>query len=667
MTYRTEIDGLRAISVLAVILYHAGFKGVAGGFAGVDVFFVISGYLIGGQILKELAEGRFSYRSFYSRRARRILPALFAVILASVVAGYFILLANDYRYFFGAAFTSLLSLSNFWFMDQIDYFNPQAALDPLVHTWSLGVEEQFYLFAPILLGAAWLWFRRLIVAFLVVLTVASLALMFALSTTAPMFSFYMLPTRAWELFAGILVAIAIGKPWWSAWRRWHGPLALVGLIFLLAGLVFTPSGVAWPGEWTIVPVFGTLLALAFGQADSFTKMILSIAPMRILGLISYSAYLWHQPVLSFLEYSGNMPTSVMGRMVVILVVLGFAGLSWRVIEQPFRNGAAAGWWGKMGLVGAAVAIVAVSVGGYITKGYPSRIPQEISAFMSDAQTTGPFNKPCLLTRGEVDAANLDDSCIIGAEGDPTVVLWGDSHAAAIADALSDVMVENGRTLQTFMLSSCLPIPNLVNHSQKRQAQCPAYNARVQDHIIADDAIDYVVLFATWDSYFLRRGYPGMLGYSEDDDFYAYPTGGDANMPNDARLDSIQSELERLVGSLIEAGKTVVLVQSAPRPNVDIPRYFARQAWAGTAVPENSGYPVEYANAQSADSRRIMNALDVGGAPESLVIVDPSDAFCDDALCYVIKDGAVLFSDGDHPSLEGGKRIAPLIAAAIAPL
>lgn len=667
MTYRTEIDGLRAISVLAVIFYHAGFSSISGGFAGVDVFFVISGYLIGGQILKELAAGQFSYRSFYGRRARRILPALFVVTLVSALLGYFILLPQDYRYFFGAAFTSLLSVSNFWFMDQIDYFNPQAALDPLVHTWSLGVEEQFYLFAPILLGVTWFRFRRLLVFLVAFLMLASFGLTLALSSSAPMFTFYMLPTRAWELFAGILVAIAFGKPWWVVCKKWHGQLSMLGLLVLLIGIVFKPSGVAWPGFWTIIPVIGTLLVLLFGQANSIARTVLSLAAMRALGVISYSAYLWHQPILSFLEYQHNMPASLIGRLAVVFLVFGVAALSWRFIEQPFRTGKLTRVWGWGVMFVMAVMIVAMSISGHVTKGFPSRIPQEIRTFLDTVQTTGAYNKRCILSRRDVETTDFGDSCIIGSANPPSVALWGDSHAAAIADAMSDELQYQGRSAKTFMLSSCLPIPELINHSQNRQSQCPAFNARVQSYILANDSIKYVVLFATWDSYILRRGYPDMLGFVPDDDFYAYPEDGDPNMHNVDRLISIQSAFQDLVSSLMAAGKTVILVHSLPRPNIDIPRFFARQAWMGGAIPENSGYPITYAKNQFAESRQILVAFDGESVTGSFITVDPVETFCDEMQCFVIKDGSVLFLDGNHPSLEGAKLLAPLIAAQIKPL
>jgi hypothetical protein len=233
--------------------------------------------------------------------------------------------------------------------------------------------------------------------------------------------------------------------------------------------------------------------------------------------------------------------------------------------------------------------------------------------------------------------------------------------------MADEMQNQGRSVQTFMLSSCLPIPKLLNHSQSRQAQCPAFNARVQSYILANDYIKYVILFATWDSYILRRGHPDMLGFVQYDDFYAYPESGDPSMPNVDRLISIQSAFEELVSSLKVAGKTVILVHSLPRPNIDIPRFFARQAWMGDAIPENSGYPIAYAKNQFAESRQILVAFGDESVTGSLITIDPVDTFCDEMQCFVIKDGSVLFLDGNHPSLEGAKLLAPLIAAQIKPL
>lgn len=668
MGYRTEIDGLRAIAVLAVILFHSHFNFISGGYAGVDVFFVISGYLIGGQILKELEMGSFSYWSFYSRRARRILPALFTVILSTAAVGYFVLLPNDYRYFYGAAFTSLLSLSNFWFMEQIDYFNPQAALDPLVHTWSLGVEEQFYLFVPLMLSAAWLWFRRFLTLFIALVTIASVMLVLILTETNPMFSFYMLPTRAWELLTGILVAIGIGKPWWTACQGRHAQLALVGLFMLLGGLVFTPPAVAWPGHWTFLPVSGTALILLFGQASSTTRQFLSLPPMRFVGIISYSAYLWHQPILSFLAYSERAPISLAEKATVILLVFALAALSWRFVEQPFRRGFAARRLGKGLLTGSALVIVALSLGGHFTKGYPFRAPPNINEFLINAQMTGPYNKPCLLSRADVAEMDLNKSCILGADVPPTVALWGDSHSAAIFDSMGEVMAAKGRSLQAFMLASCLPVPQLINHGQTRADQCPAFNASVLEHILAHNSIEYVILFATWDNYILNGSFPNMLGYSAADGFYSYPEHASENMPEQDRLAGLQKATSQLIRTLTEAGKTVVFVQSLPRPNVDVPRNFARIAWAGGDIPKNSGYDIRHFMKQSEEGRRLIAAVEreTDGDKDALVIVDPSKTLCDDEQCYVIKDGSVLFLDGNHPSLDGASLLAPQIAAAIKP-
>ena len=212
MKYRTEIDGLRAIAVLFVILYHLGLITVGAGFAGVDVFFVISGYLIGGLILSECATNSFRFRNFFARRARRIFPALFTVILVSFAAGWVIMLPKDYQYFMGGGATAVLSLSNIWFASRIDYFTPDAEKDLLIHTWSLGVEELPHLVVPLLLVVGWKFFQRYLLHTLIILTISSFLLAVWMSINHPQMSFYMLPSRAWELLIGVIIALREKRP-----------------------------------------------------------------------------------------------------------------------------------------------------------------------------------------------------------------------------------------------------------------------------------------------------------------------------------------------------------------------------------------------------------------------------------------------------------------------
>ena len=263
MIYRYELDGLRAISVMSVILYHMGISQIGAGYAGVDIFFVISGFLIGGQIAKDRDQGKFTYWNFYARRALRIFPALFFVIIASTIAGWFIMLPHEFRYFGGGALSALLSVSNFWFWDTIDYFNPEAALDPLVHTWSLAVEEQFYMFVPLLFGLFWGLGQKTLLMVLISLAFVSFITALTTNSDSPMTAFYLLHTRAWELLIGVIAALKS-----DSIRSFKSNAALmsnIGLILIVAGLTILPNNSLWPGGWTLVPVIGSLLILLFGR------------------------------------------------------------------------------------------------------------------------------------------------------------------------------------------------------------------------------------------------------------------------------------------------------------------------------------------------------------------------------------------------------------------
>lgn len=664
MTYRREIDGLRAIAVMGVILHHAGVGAMASGYAGVDVFFVISGYLIGGQILSDLASGRFSFRDFYARRARRILPALFAMIAATCAVGAFILLPYDYRYLFGAATAAMLSLSNFWFLDRIDYFNPQAAQDPLIHTWSLGVEEQFYLFIPLLFWGLWRWFRPRLGVLVAILSAASLLFCLRLVQTAPEAAFYLLPTRAWELLAGVLVAMTRSQ----ACQRIAGPgqaaLSLLGLVLLGAGVAALPAGAPWPGLWTLVPVAGTALVLTFGAVPSPARWLLTLPPMRFLGLVSYSAYLWHQPILSFLGYTGRAPQTAGGQALALLGTLALAALSWRFIEQPFRRRQIPARASRALLAGSVAAILALGIGAHVTRGYPGRLPPRVAAVLDLATALPPNYKRCLRGRSDVEGMDLSASCVLGAEVAPDIALWGDSHAAAIADALANAIAPQGRALQAFLLASCQPVPGLINATQHMAERCPEFNAKVRDHLIERDEIRTVVLFATWDNYVLHGDFPDMSGVTGEDTFFSYPVGGTPGMDDRARLEAIGRALRDLVARLHAAGKRVVLVQSLPRPQTDVPRLLALRLWDGEPLPPSLGYDLAHFRAQT-DVGRALFARVAAELPDgALTLVEPMPAFCDSRQCSVVREGEVLFFDGNHPSAAGAARLVPLILAAI---
>lgn len=338
MRYRPEVDGLRAVAVLPVILFHAGFATFSGGFVGVDVFFVISGYLITTIILNELEEGRFSIVKFYERRARRILPALFFVILVSIVLAWMFLLRNDFRDFFRSIVAVVTFSSNIFFWLEADYFDTSAELKPLLHTWSLAVEEQYYIIFPLLMMAIWRFGRPFVIGLLGVIFVLSLGYAELIVRDQPETAFYLLPTRAWEIMVGAFCALYLQQ----SWRMSLAPvveqaLSALGLILIAFAIFAFSKDTPTPSLYMLVPTLGAALIILFANQGTLAKFLLSTRAMVWVGLISYSAYLWHQPVLSFMRHNSVVEPSAVIMLTGSAVSLALAWFTWAYVERPFRN------------------------------------------------------------------------------------------------------------------------------------------------------------------------------------------------------------------------------------------------------------------------------------------------------------------------------------------
>jgi peptidoglycan/LPS O-acetylase OafA/YrhL len=338
LDYRREIDGLRALAVLPVMLFHAGFETFSGGYVGVDVFFVISGYLITSIILKSLQEGRFSALDFYERRMRRILPALFLVLLVSFpFAWHWMLPADMARYSASLASVPLFA-SNILFWRTSGYFESASELKPLLHTWSLAVEEQFYLLYPLLVILAWARGRRVFGLLLGAGAVLSFSLAEWGSTLSPSFTFFLLPTRAWELALGAITAVYLSQPRRGPHSpRIEGAGSLLGLALICLAVVAFDTRTPFPGAYALVPTLGAVLILCFATDRTWTGRLLGTRLLVGIGLVSYSAYLWHQPLLALARHRalGHIDQPVAASLV--LAALGLAVLSWRYVERPFRD------------------------------------------------------------------------------------------------------------------------------------------------------------------------------------------------------------------------------------------------------------------------------------------------------------------------------------------
>jgi len=375
MQYRAEIDGLRALAVLPVILFHAGIAGFSGGFVGVDIFFVISGYLITSIILSEQQQGSFSLAGFYERRARRILPALMLIVLLSVAAAWYLLLPQELVDYGKSVAAVGLFASNVLFWQQSNYFAPTAEFIPLLHTWSLAVEEQFYLIFPVfmIISAAWVTKRRWVV--LAVIALMSLVYCEWAWRHTPEANFFLAFSRAWELLVGVFCALYLSKQAVTAQTANPVPrsiirqqlFSLLGLGLILASIFYLNNEVPFPSLYTLLPVLGTALIIVFAVEATWVAQCLSLRIFVFIGLLSYSAYLWHQPLFVFARLNSLEELTVSTLLLLSVLSFGLAYLSWRWVEQPFRNRK---WLSQKQVLWAALAcsIVLLSVGAVLVLG-----------------------------------------------------------------------------------------------------------------------------------------------------------------------------------------------------------------------------------------------------------------------------------------------------------
>lgn len=333
MKYRPEIDGLRALAVIPVILFHAGFDIFKGGFVGVDIFFVISGYLITTILIEDIENNKFSIINFYERRARRILPALYFIMLVCVPFAWMWMLPSQMKDFSLSLITVSFFTSNFLFWRESGYFEALADQKPLLHTWSLAVEEQFYLLFPIFLMFVWRFGKNKVFWIIIFMTLTSLILSEWGWRNKPIANFYLAPTRAWEIFSGAIVAFIIQKKGIQK----NNVLALIGLIAVVFSIFTFDESTPFPSLYAIVPIIGALLIVLFAEKTTITAKILRTKALVAVGLISYSAYLWHQPLFALARIKLDQKPSEILMVILSILSLALAVISWRYIEKPFRR------------------------------------------------------------------------------------------------------------------------------------------------------------------------------------------------------------------------------------------------------------------------------------------------------------------------------------------
>lgn len=502
LLYRREIDGLRAIAVLPVIWFHTGFFGLSGGFLGVDVFFVISGFLITGILLNEIEGGTFSILGFYERRARRILPALFAVVLTTIPFAWFLLDPPAFADYSRSIAAVILFVSNVHFLENVNYFGLNVEQMPLLHTWSLAVEEQFYLVFPWVLLLIRRSFWVLILTLLVVLAALSLVLSEWGWRNEPDANFFFTFSRFWELLAGAIAAV-IAK---HAMPKENGVLAILGLALILGSMVVFDETTPVPSLYALVPVLGSFLVLLFGQSGTFVARFLSLRWMVGIGLVSYSAYLWHYPLFAFahVAYPNGVHPGLM--FALLILTLAMAALTWVCVEQPFRRPTARllNRRGSLFAVSGAIGAVLFSFGlvGNLNDGFVSRFytPQQQALIEEMKQSHPPESSDvdCILSRDAAKLTALADGCV---EAGREVLIWGDSHSEALSIGLRQIT-----SLSQFSAAACAPV---LSYTDKRLPACMHQNATLLE-VVSRTAPTYVILHANW----LRYNFIELSGFGD---------------------------------------------------------------------------------------------------------------------------------------------------------
>lgn len=489
-SYRPEIDGLRAFAVIAVILYHAGFSFFKGGFVGVDVFFVISGYLISSIIYTEIQNGSFTFSNFYARRAGRIIPALFFVIAVCIPFAYVYLLPDDLKEFSRSVISTTTFVSNIFFMKQSGYFDTAIELKPLIHTWSLGVEEQFYIFFPILLALAFKFKRSMVLPLLFVLGLISFTLAESelLTKTA---NFYVLPTRAWELMIGAVISIYfIGyQSKLPINERTANIFGIIGLSAIVLSITLLSKDLPYPGVYTLPPTIGTALILLSRSKNSLSNKILSAKYFVGIGLISYSAYLWHQPLFAFARHISidDPDISTFGFLSATSFLLAY--LTWKYVETPARNLAKVN---KKAIflfyIIVSILFICLALWSIKQRGCENRFPIAEKLKMKDVKCTFPSKNICLFSNNRKD--------------NPEFAVFGDSHAVALAPMFFNIQKQHNKSYIFSTQASCPPLLGVYVIALDPEMRDACYYANQErfQYIKDHPSIKKIFLISRWTRY-----------------------------------------------------------------------------------------------------------------------------------------------------------------------
>ena len=636
LQYRADIDGLRAIAVLAVIFFHANIPGFTGGYVGVDIFFVISGFLITSIILKEIQKNRFFLSRFYERRIRRIFPAIVPMIIFTLAFGAFLLDANAYKDLGQSITATSLFMSNILFFHRSGYFDISSLQKPLLHTWSLAVEEQFYIFFPALLIAINKFLKKKYFLCLSIIFLCSLITSIWGVHEYQQATFYLLPTRAWELLSGALLSLDEIPYLKNDYLK--NFISISGLCLIFYSIFNYTESTLFPGFNAIIPVFGTSLIIYSGiGGSSIINKILSFKPFVSIGLISYSLYLWHWPIIAFAKYILLRNLNLFEAAEIISVTFIISSLSLKFVEQPFRgkNPLIRDKWKLFAIAGIVILVPAISgVIIHVQRGMPFRnhLADENALNVNDDPQWIDFEK---------NANRLDDGAtplIIGKKNTtPTFLLWGDSHANALLTALAEKSNSLGKSGYIMIRPSCLPLIGMEQVPSNNEA---ANNQSVIDFIKKHPEIHTVIIAGYWSQQRslidITCEFPGKKSY----DFL------------------LKLGLLRSVNSLLNLEKKVVIVSDIPVLKGDPYRIYWLASRFGK-IPDFHKVSISK-NEYLRTNKDIIPFFNKLAKKKNVTIIHPETILFDKSgTGIVMRNNKVLYVDADHLSSIGSRFIEPI--------
>jgi peptidoglycan/LPS O-acetylase OafA/YrhL len=622
--FRPDIEGLRAVAVASVVLYHLNIGWTPGGFVGVDMFFVISGFLMAQIVAGQIEKNVFNPWSFLERRIFRIWPAMLAVMLLTLVVGAATLVPDDLLDLGWSALSSLFAVNNVLFWQQSGYFAPDGQRNVLLHLWSLAVEQQFYLTMPILMAAVFWRTLRSRVWVVLAVTLASLALCIYATPRAHTASFYLLPTRYWEFGLGALVAL--GGARLRLGCRSANIMAAAAAAMIIGAVAGLGRDSTFPGSLALLPCVGAASVIWAGMFNApVTSRLLSLAPLRFIGRISYSLYLWHWPLITFCRDWGLTIDTPSMQVLLFALSVAAAYLSWRFIEVPFRVPSRMAAWPRIATVAGGAGVIAVAGAVFAaTHGLPSRLDPDVRAML--AYQHYPREElyregTCFLTLGQDPAAFHVEACAQATPGRPLVLLWGDSHAAHYAPGLRALADKLGVDLVQASYAGCSPMPWRSDNSPT----CAQFGRTILD-LIESRRFDHIIVSANW------TGYPNIM-----QDL--------ATLLNELGANGVEPIV---LGPSIEFRRRLPILL-ASRPGALFSRARGPQDW----LSDN----VVWLN------RQMQQAL--AGLPH-VAYVAPIFELCRDETCPVLVDGHVpLVWDASHLTAEGSAFVATALLPRLA--